>query len=87
MVSGPLDELVALHQELGISQALDRLRPQRQRAGIDDPLLLRTLASLPLVSDPSLDAAAGGLVSRAGHPPATGLGAGPNSRRHHLPNN
>lgn len=61
MASGPLDELVALHEELGILPALDRLRPQRQRAGINDDLLLRTLATLPFLSEPSLDAASGAL--------------------------
>jgi hypothetical protein len=29
MASDPLDELVALHEELGSYQALDRLRPPR----------------------------------------------------------
>jgi len=36
MASGPLDELVALHQELGIFAILDELRniPQRGRIGL-----------------------------------------------------
>src|SRR6266699_2893697 len=46
MASGPLDELVALHQELGIFAIVDGLEVQRARAGVADELLLRTLASL-----------------------------------------
>ena len=42
MGSGPLDELVALHNELGVFDALDQLPVVRQRAGIADPLLFRT---------------------------------------------
>jgi hypothetical protein len=49
MASGPLDELVALHQELGIFAILDELEVQRTRAGVPDELLLRTLATLPFV--------------------------------------
>src|SRR5947208_13699819 len=33
MASGPLDELVALHEELGIFAVLDEVEPQRVRAG------------------------------------------------------
>ncbi len=54
MASGPLDELVALHQELGIFAIVEELEVQRVRAGIDDELLLRTLASLPFVEQASL---------------------------------
>src|SRR5260370_2498068 len=54
MASGPLDELVALHQELGIFAIVDELEVQRARAGIDDELLLRTLATLPFVEEASL---------------------------------
>lgn len=56
--SGPLDELVALHNELGVFEALDRLPVQRQRAGIADELLMRTLATLPLLPEAGLDPAA-----------------------------
>jgi len=56
--AGPLDELIALHIELGIFEALDRVPVQRQRTGIDDALLLRTLATLPFLSEPALDPAA-----------------------------
>ena len=56
MASGPLDELVALHQELGIFAILDELEVQRARAGVPDELLLRTLATLPFVEQASLSA-------------------------------
>ena len=49
MASGPLDELVALHQELGIFAVLEELEGQRERAGVPDEVLLRTLATLPFV--------------------------------------
>src|SRR5215831_8449868 len=58
---GPLDELVALHDELGIFRLLDRLPVSRERAGLPDSLLVRTLATLPFVAEPSLAAAAGAL--------------------------
>jgi hypothetical protein len=61
MACGPLDELVALHAELGVFQALDQLRVPRQRSGLSDPLLLRTLATLPFLREPSLSGAAGAL--------------------------
>jgi predicted RNA binding protein YcfA (HicA-like mRNA interferase family) len=54
MASGPLDELVALHQALGIFAIVDELEVQRTRAGIDDELLVRTLATLPFVEHASL---------------------------------
>ncbi len=54
MASGPLDELVALHQELGIFAILDEVEVQRARAGVPDELLLRTLATLPFVEQASL---------------------------------
>lgn len=56
--SGPLDDLIALHIELGIFDALDQLPVERQRSGIDDALLLRTLATLPFLPEPGLDPAA-----------------------------
>src|SRR4051794_25680169 len=56
--SGPVDELIALHIELGVFDALDHLPTGRQRAGIDDPLLLRTLAALPFLPEPGLDPSA-----------------------------
>jgi hypothetical protein len=57
MASGPLDELVALHQELGIFAIVDGLEVQRARAGVADELLLRTLATLPFVEHASLSGA------------------------------
>jgi hypothetical protein len=57
MASGPLDELVALHQELGIFAIVDGLEVQRARAGVADELLLRTLATLPFVEQASLSGA------------------------------
>src|SRR5438270_10949807 len=56
--SGPLDELIALHIELGVFDALARLPVARQRAGIDDALLFRTLAALPFLPEPGLDPSA-----------------------------
>jgi len=57
MASGPLDELVALHQELGLFAILDELEVERKRAGIADEVLLRTLATLPFVEQASLSGA------------------------------
>ncbi len=54
MASGPLDELVALHEELGILAILDQVEVQRERAGVPDTLLVRTLATLPFVEQASL---------------------------------
>ena len=57
MASGPLDELVAFHQDLGMFAILDELEVQRARAGVPDELLLRTLATLPFVEQASLSGA------------------------------
>jgi hypothetical protein len=57
MASGPLDELVALHQALGIFAIVDELEVQRTRAGVPDELLLHTLATLPFVEQASLSGA------------------------------
>ncbi len=54
MASGPLDELVALHEELGVFALLEELEVERKRAGVADELLLRTLATLPFVEAASL---------------------------------
>jgi hypothetical protein len=61
MASGPLDELVALHEELGVLAALEEVDSTRERAGINDVLLLRTLATLPFVAAASLSGATGAL--------------------------
>src|SRR5437764_15247609 len=54
MAGGRLDELVALHEELGIFAILDEMEVQRTRAGVPDELRLRTLATLPFVEQASL---------------------------------
>jgi len=61
MACGPLDELLALHDQLGVLPAIAGLHVPRQRAGLSDPLLLRTLATLPFLDSPSLSGAAGAL--------------------------
>jgi hypothetical protein len=58
MASGPLDELVALHDELGIFAALEDLSSTRQRRGIEETLLLRTAAVLPFLPTAALSGAA-----------------------------
>jgi hypothetical protein len=58
MASGPLDELVAFQIELGLFDALVRLPTLRQRTGIADSLLFRTLAVLPFLPEPGLDPSA-----------------------------
>jgi hypothetical protein len=88
MASGPVDELVALHIELGIFEALDALPVARQRDGIADPLLLRTLATLPFLPEPGLDPAAKllfqepALLLHLGWAPAQ-IQAGDNQRHRH----
>src|SRR5437660_5736760 len=57
MASGPLDELVALHEELGIFAILEEVEVQRERAGVSDELQLRTLPTLPFVDQASLSGA------------------------------
>src|SRR5213595_2158717 len=57
MASGPLDELVALLEEVGIFAIVEQLEVQRKRAGVPDALLLRTLATLPFVEQASLSGA------------------------------
>jgi hypothetical protein len=61
MSSGPLDELVALHDQLGVFDALEAMTVNRQRRGLEDGLLLNSLAVLPFLETPSLQAAAGQL--------------------------
>lgn len=55
--AGVLDELVALHEELGILEAVGDLAVTRQRAGVGDEPLLRTLATLPFLPEGSLSGA------------------------------
>lgn len=88
MASGPLDELLALHIELGVFDALDTLPVNRQRAGLDDALLFRTLAALPFLPEPGLDPAARSLFQepaillQLGWAPAQ-IQAGDNHRHRH----
>ena len=51
---GPLDELLALHAEVGAFAALADVPSGRTRAGLDDALLLHTLAALPCVGNTGL---------------------------------
>src|SRR3954465_13782357 len=88
MSSGPLDELIALHDELGVFDALDQLPVARQREGIDDALLFRTLAALPFLPEPGLDPSARllfqepAVLLRLGWAPAQ-TQAGANGRHRH----
>ena len=50
MASGPLDELVALHEELGIFAIVEQFEVKRKRVGVPDALLLGTLATLPVLA-------------------------------------
>jgi len=88
MACGPLDELLALHEELGNFSVCDEFEVARERAGIADGLLLRTLASLPFVTEPSLSGAAGALfrepalLLQLGWPPVQ-IREGDNRRHRH----
>src|SRR6185436_1150001 len=55
--AGVLDELVALHDELGLLEAVSELAVTRKRAGVGDAPLLRTLATLPCLPEGSLSGA------------------------------
>lgn len=48
---GPLDRLIALHDELGAFAAVEALDTVRGRAGLPEGLLLRTVAVLPFVGN------------------------------------
>ena len=48
---GPLDRLIALHDELGACAAVEALDSVRGRAGLPAGLLLRTVAVLPFVGN------------------------------------
>lgn len=88
MASGPLDELVALHDELGSLTTVGDLEVERERAGLPDTLLLRTLATLPFLKEASLSGAAGALFKepavllQLGWAPAQ-IRAGGNQRHRH----
>ena len=85
MASGPLDELIALHIELGLFDALDRLPVDRQRAGIDDALLFRTLAALPFLPEPGPRPLGPAAVPGAGHLAPARLGPRPDPGRRQPP--
>jgi hypothetical protein len=61
-----LDVLAHLAAELGILEAVKLIEVQRERAGIPDELLLRTLAVLPFVEATGLSASANTLFEDAG---------------------
>lgn len=88
MASGPLDELVALHIELGIFDVLDALPVNRERTGLSDHLLFRTLATLPFLPEPGLDPSARllfqepAILLQLGWAPAQ-IQAGDNHRHRH----
>ena len=73
-VVGAVQRVGGLHEEGGVT-ALDYVRPERQRRGIEDELLLRTAAVLPFHPPPSLAGAAGqffgepAILLRLGWPP------------------
>ena len=85
---GPLDELVALHDELGVFAALEAAETARQRAGVADRLLVRTLAVLPFVGNVGLRGVAEqlfrepALLLQLGWSPVQ-LRQGDNGRHHH----
>jgi hypothetical protein len=60
-----LDALAHLAWELGVLDAVKQIRVMRQRAGIPDELLLRTLAVLPFVEAVGLSAATDTLFADA----------------------
>jgi hypothetical protein len=81
MASGPLDELVALHQDLGIFAILDEVEVQRARAGVADELRLAHAGDLALCGASVLKWGQRGTVSRTGCVTATGLGTGADPAR------
>ncbi len=86
--AGVVDELVALHEELGVLPALAAVPTTRKRAGVPDALLVRTLATLPFVAGASLSGATETLVKepaillRLGWAPVH-LREGTNARHRH----
>jgi hypothetical protein len=80
MASGPLDELVALHEELGIFAILDEVEVQRKRAGVPDELRLAHAGDVAVCGAGLLEWSSRGAVPRASSAPATGLGPGADSR-------
>lgn len=62
---GALDALAQLASELGVLDAVEMIQVERERDGIPDELVLRTLAVLPFVEAMSLSAAADTLFEDA----------------------
>src|SRR3989304_885642 len=62
---GALDALAQLACELEVLEAVHLIQVERERAGVPDELLLRTLAVLPFVEALSLSAAANTLFEDA----------------------
>lgn len=88
---GVLDELAALHVELGVIAALEALPTDRLRKGVPDALLFAALALLPFfVEAASLDGSARllfrepALLLRIGWTPAQ-IRSGSNHRHRHKP--
>jgi hypothetical protein len=77
MASGPLDELVALHEELGIFAIVEQLEVQRARAGVPDELRLAYLGDVAVCGTGLLEWSHRRAVSRASGALATGLGTDP----------
>jgi len=63
---GALDALAQLACELGVFEAVELIKVDRERAGVPDELALRTLAVLPFIEAMSLSAAANTLFEDAG---------------------
>ena len=76
MASGPLDELVALHQELGIFAIVDELEVQRARAGVPDELRLADAGDLAVCGASVLERRKLGALPRTSRALAVGLGTG-----------
>ena len=62
---GPLDALVAVHEELGMMTVVEGLANGRQRRGIADDLLMRTVAVLPFVGNGGFGSTAAVLLGEA----------------------
>ena len=86
--AGVLDELVALHEELGVLEAVGELAVRRERAGLADGPVLRTLATLPFLPEGALSGATEvlfrepALLLRLGWSPVE-IRAGANGRHRH----
>ena len=61
MVAGLLDELLALHEGLGLLATAGALPVERERHGLPDRLRLRTLAALRFVDEAAVTSAVGTL--------------------------